>query len=87
MPLEENGFNISGGEKQRIILARSLLKNSSIYIFDEALSQVDVKKERIILTEVFKYLKNKTVIYVSHRFDNSDMFDEKINMEQLNVKC
>ena len=86
MLLEENGFNISGGEKQRIILARSLLKNSSIYIFDEALSQVDIKKERIILSEVFKYLKNKTVIYVSHRFNNSDMFDEKINMEKINVK-
>ena len=83
MLLEENGFNISGGEKQRIILARSIIKNSSIYIFDEALNQVDVEKERMILEEVFKYLKDKTIIYISHRFDNSDMFDNKINMENL----
>lgn len=83
MLLEENGFNISGGEKQRIILARSLLKQSSIYIFDEALNQVDVEKERAILQDIFKYLKDKTIIYISHRFDNSDMFDNKINMENL----
>lgn len=83
MPLEENGFNISGGERQRIILARSLLKNSSIYIFDEALNQVDIDKEREILKNVFEYLQNKTVIYISHRFENSDMFDQKINMENI----
>lgn len=83
MPLEENGFNISGGERQRIILARSLIKNSSIYIFDEALNQVDVNKEREILKNVFEYLQNKTVIYISHRFENSDMFDQKINMENI----
>lgn len=83
MLLEENGFNISGGEKQRIILARSLLKDSSIYVLDEALNQVDVEKEREILKNVFDYLKDKTVIYISHRFDNSDMFDNKINMEKI----
>jgi ATP-binding cassette subfamily B protein len=83
MLLEENGFNISGGEKQRIILARSIVKQSSIYIFDEALNQVDVEKERTILKEVFNYLKGKTIIYISHRFDNSDMFDNQINMEDL----
>ncbi|MBQ7136801.1 MAG: peptidase domain-containing ABC transporter [Bacilli bacterium] len=83
MLLEENGFNISGGEKQRIILARSLLKESSIYVLDEALNQVDVEKEREILKNVFNYLDGKTVIYISHRFDNSDMFDNKINMEKI----
>jgi len=83
MLLEENGFNISGGEKQRIILARSIIKQSSIYIFDEALNQVDVEKERVILQDVFKYLKDKTIIYISHRFDNSDLFDNTINMESL----
>lgn len=83
-PLEENGFNISGGERQRIILARSLLKNSSIYIFDESLNQVDINKERKILQEVFNYLKGKTIIYISHRFNNEDLFDRKINMEKIN---
>lgn len=83
MLLEENGFNISGGERQRIILARSLLKNSSIYILDEALNQVDINKEREILENVLEFLKDKTVIYISHRFENADMFDYKINMEKV----
>lgn len=82
MTLEENGFNISGGERQRVILARSLIKNSSIYILDESLSQVDVLKEREILDNLFKKLKNKTIIYISHRFDNADLFDKSINMEE-----
>lgn len=82
MTLEENGFNISGGERQRVILARSLIKNSSIYILDESLSQVDVLKEREILDNLFKELKDKTIIYISHRFDNADLFDKSINMEE-----
>lgn len=85
MTLEENGFNISGGERQRVILARSLIKNSSIYILDESLSQVDVLKEREMLDNLFKELKDKTIIYISHRFDNADLFDKSINMEENHV--
>ena len=81
--LEENGFNISGGERQRIILARALLKKSSIYILDESLSQVDVTKEREILENIFEENKDKTIIYISHRFDNKDLFSKSINMENL----
>ena len=44
--IEENGFNLSGGERQRIMLARALIKKAEIYIFDESLSQIDIKKER-----------------------------------------
>ena len=76
--IEENGFNLSGGERQRIILARTLLKQADIYIFDEALNAIDVKKERIILKNMFKLLKDKTVIIVSHRFNNEDLFNQKI---------
>ena len=83
--LEEDGFNISGGERQRIILARALIKDSSVYILDEALSQVDIEKEREILKKLLEYLKDKTVIYISHRFDNMDLFNQKINMENLHA--
>ena len=79
--IEENGFNLSGGERQRIILARSLLKNSDIYIFDEALNQVEVEKEREILIKLFKYLSKKTIIIISHRLDNKDLFDRSIILE------
>lgn len=80
--IEENGFNLSGGERQRIVLARALLKSSSIYIFDEAFNQIDVKKERVILENIFYYLKDKTVIIISHRDHNQDLFDRIIKMEE-----
>ena len=79
--IEENGFNLSGGQKQRIILARSLLKDSDIYILDEALNQVDIIKEREILKKLFKEYKDKTFIYISHRFNNEDLFDKKYKIE------
>ncbi len=79
--LEENGFNLSGGQKQRIILARSLLNNAQVYIFDEALNQVDIIREREILTNLFNKYKDKTFIYISHRFNNSDLFDKKYKIE------
>jgi ABC-type bacteriocin/lantibiotic exporter with double-glycine peptidase domain len=80
MFLEEDGFNISGGERQKIIMARALIRNCSIYIFDESLSQVDVYNERIILTKIFEYLKDKTIIFISHRFDNKYLFDKVFNL-------
>lgn len=76
--LEEGGFNFSGGEKQRIVLARSILKQSDVYIFDESLCNLDVSLEREILINLFDYLKEKTVIVISHRFNNQDLFDRKI---------
>lgn len=83
--VEENGFNFSGGERQRIILARSILKISDIYIFDEALSQIDVVRERDILLNIFKYLKDKTIIVISHRFDNKDLFKRVIRIEKGSI--
>ena len=80
--IEENGFNLSGGERQRIMLARALVKDSEIYIFDESLSQIDVSKEREILKELFKKYKNKTFIVISHRFDNSDLYNKKIEVKK-----
>lgn len=81
MLIEESGFNLSGGEKQRVILARGLLRNFEILIIDEGLSQVDVDMERRILKNIFKYFKNKTIIFVSHRTDNLDLFDDLVKIE------
>ena len=81
MLVEESGFNLSGGEKQRVILARALLQNFEILIIDEGLSQVDVDMERKILKNLFIYFKNKTIIFVSHRTDNLDLFDDLIKIE------
>ena len=80
--IEENGFNLSGGERQRIILARSLLQKFNILIIDEALNQVDVDLERKILKNLFKKYKDKTIIVISHRLDNLDLFDSLMKFEK-----
>lgn len=78
--IEENGFNFSNGERQRIILARSLLRNSNIYIFDEALSQIDISREKKILENIFNYYPDKTIIVISHRFNNKKLFDRILKL-------
>jgi len=82
MLIEENGFNLSGGEKQRIMLARALLKKFEILIIDEGLNQVDINLERKILKNIFRKYKDKTIIVVSHRLDNLDLFDNLIKIEK-----
>ena len=86
MLIEENGFNLSGGEKQRIMLARALLKKFEILIIDEGLNQIDINLERKILKNIFKKYKNKTIIIISHRLDNLDLFDELIEIEKGVIK-
>ena len=80
--VEENGFNFSSGEKQRIFLARSIIKNTNIYIFDEALGQIDISREKIILENMFKYLEDKTIIVISHRNNNKKLFDRIIKLDK-----
>ena len=81
MMIEENGFNLSGGERQRIILARSLLKRFNILIIDEGLNQIDINLERKILKNMFKTYTDKTIIVISHRLDNMDLFDQLIEID------
>lgn len=74
--------NISGGEKQRIILARAVLKDFNVLILDEALSEVDIKLELEILKNIRDNYKDKTIIYISHK-KYSNIFDKVINMEAV----
>lgn len=83
--IEENGFNISGGEKQRIILARALNNNFKILVIDEGLSQVDINMERKILKSLFNQYKDKTIIFISHRIDNMDLFNQIIEIKEGKV--
>lgn len=81
MKVEENGFNFSNGERQRIILARSLLRNSNIYIFDEALGQIDLDREYMILKEIFELFNDKMIIVISHRLNNWRVFDRVLKLK------
>ena len=68
--LSEKAANLSGGQCQRIALARALLHNSPIYIFDEATSNIDVESENDIMEEIKALAEHKTVIQISHRLAN-----------------
>lgn len=61
------GMHLSGGEKQRISLARAMLKNSPIVMLDEATAYIDPENEAILERAISKLLKNKTVIFIAHR--------------------
>lgn len=70
MKLTERAANLSGGQKQRLALARALLHDSSVYIFDEAASNVDVESENRIMEVICRLAEEKTVLLVSHRLAN-----------------
>ena len=68
--LNEKASNLSGGQCQRLALARALLHDSPVYIFDEATSNIDVESENDIMAEIHQLAKTKTVILISHRLAN-----------------
>ena len=83
--IEENGANLSGGERQRVVLARTLLKSFNILIIDEGLSEVDIDTERKVLKEMFRKYSDKTIIIISHRLDNMDLFDSVLRFNDKEV--
>lgn len=83
--LNSQGKNLSGGQTQRISLARALLYNASIYIFDEATSNIDVESEEIILDIIYNLSKTKTVIFISHRLASIKNADIIYVMEKGNI--
>ena len=68
--LTEKASNLSGGQCQRLALARALLHDSPVYIFDEATSNIDVESENDIMREIHALAGHKTVILISHRLAN-----------------
>ncbi len=68
--LTSRGENFSGGQRQRLALARALLHESPVYIFDEATSNIDVESENDIMAQIHELAKTKTVILISHRLAN-----------------
>ena len=70
-PIAEKGANLSGGQCQRLALARALLHDSPVYIFDEATSNIDVESENDIMGSIRTLAKVKTVILISHRLANT----------------
>lgn len=84
--LAEKGSNFSGGQRQRLALARAMLHDSPVYIFDEATSNVDVESENEIMEEIQQLAKTKTVILITHRLANAQGTDVICAMESGIVK-
>ena len=83
--LAEKAANLSGGQCQRLALARALLHDSPIYIFDEATSNIDVESENQIMASVHQLARHKAVLLISHRLANVTDADCIYALEQGHV--
>ncbi|WP_163528117.1 thiol reductant ABC exporter subunit CydC [Halobacillus ihumii] len=78
----EKGENLSGGEKQRLAIARTLLKSKSLWVLDEPTSSVDALTETTIYKHLFEAAEDDTLILVSHRLTGLEHMDKIVVMEQ-----
>lgn len=83
--LTEGAGNFSGGQRQRLALARALLHDSPYYIFDEATSNIDVESEDVIMEQIMKLASDRTVILISHRLANVQNADAIYVLDKGNV--
>ena len=83
--LNEKASNLSGGQCQRLALARALLHDTPVYIFDEATSNIDVESENDIMEQIYALAKTKTVILISHRLANVTGANQIYVLEKGNI--
>lgn len=81
----EKGENLSGGEKQRLAIARIFLREAPLYLLDEPTSSVDALTEQMILRQLFARATDATVLLVSHRLAGLEQMDQIVVMEQGQV--
>ncbi|MDP2652636.1 MAG: ABC transporter ATP-binding protein [Candidatus Omnitrophota bacterium] len=81
----DRGFRLSGGEKQRIAIARAILKNPPILILDEATSQLDSESEKYVQRALDELMEGRTVIAIAHRLSTVVNADKIVVLEQGRV--
>lgn len=77
----ERGLGISGGQKQRLSIARAFLKNAPVFVLDDSTSALDVNTERVVLRNIHEHFSDKTLIITAHRFSSVVDCDEIIYMK------
>ncbi len=82
--VHSTNLNLSGGELQKIGLARALYRNPSILILDESFNQIDKVAEENLLNQIFNYSKEMIIIYIFHKQKNN-LFDKLYKVENNNI--
>ena len=80
-----NGHNLSGGEKQRIAMARAIIKNSPIMILDEATSSIDSRTEKLVQDGMDKLMHGRTTLVIAHRLSTIKNSDCIMVLEQGHI--
>jgi ATP-binding cassette subfamily C protein LapB len=82
LPLGESGQSLSGGQRQLVALARALLGEASIWLFDEPTSAMDMQSEQALLQRLQTEFKNRLVVFVTHRPGPLEVVDRLLLLDK-----